>query len=200
MNTSPQNTSTATKPPFRCRFTLRTMFGVMAMAAVAVALFVRYPDCVGLFFATLVLLAGLCYLGGNKAGAVGHLAILAAFWLALQFVGPYTNLRNRVVWVVGTERLQQWAVETLDNPPPADEDGRIILDRDSLPEDIRSVAGYVPQYNVVFPSDDGKADRLSFGHGGGFYHWGIIVGRPGFVPVNPSRYDKIADGIWGYRE
>ena len=28
----------------------------------------------------------------------------------LQFIAPYTSLRNRVVWAVGTERLQQWAV------------------------------------------------------------------------------------------
>jgi len=176
------------------------MFGVMVMVAAAVALFVRYPDCVGVFFGLLVLLAGWCYLRGNKGGAIGHLAILAAFWLALQFAGPYTSLRNRVVWIVGTERLQQWAVETLDDPPPADEHGRIILDRDSLPEDIQNVAGYLPEYNVVFLSDDGKDDRISFGHGGGFYHYGIIVGRPGFVPVNPNRYDKIADGIWGCQE
>jgi hypothetical protein len=200
MNTSTEETATASKPAPRFRFTLRTMFIVITAVTVAVALFVRYPDCVGVFFALLVLLAGFCYLGGNRSGAVGHMAILAAFWLALQFFGPYTSLRNRVVWVVGTERLQQWAVETLDNPPPPDENGMILLDRDALPEDIRSVAGHLPQYNVVFLSDDGKNDRISFGHGGGFYHYGIIVGRPGFVPVNPSRYDKIADGIWGCQE
>jgi hypothetical protein len=200
MNTSPQQADTTTKRPFRFRFTLRTMFIVITTVTVAVALFVRYPDCVGVFFGLLVLLAGWCYSRGNRSGAVGHLVILGVFWIALQFFGPYTGLRNRVVWVVGTERLQQWAVETLDNPPPADEHGRIILDRDSLPEDIQNVAGYLPEYNVVFLSDDGKADRLQFGHGGGFYHWGIVVGRPGFTPVYPKRYDRIADGIWGYRE
>ena len=160
-------------------------------------MFLRYPDCVGLFFAVLVLLGGWCYLRGNRAGAVGHLAILTAFWLALQFFGPYTSLWNRVVWVVGTERLQQWAVKTLDNPPPADREGRIQLDRDALPEGIRSVAG---NYNVVMLSDDGKPDCISFRHGGGFYHWSIFMGRPGFVPRNPSQYDKVADGVWGYRQ
>ena len=101
--------NTTSKPPPRVRFPLRTMFIVITMVTVAVALFVRYPDCVGVFFGLLVLLAGWCYLRGNKGGAIGHLAILAAFWLALQFAGPYTSLRNRVVWIVGTERLQQWA-------------------------------------------------------------------------------------------
>jgi hypothetical protein len=133
----------------------------------------------------------------NRIGAVGYSAAFAASWLALQFVGPYTGLRNRVVWLVGTERLQQWAVEVLDNPPPADEYGRILLNRDTLPEDIRSIAGH---YNVIFLSEDGKDDRISLGHGGGFYHWGIVVGRPGFTPTDPSQYDKIADGMWGYFE
>lgn len=188
------NNSTATPPRFR--FTLRTMFIVVTMVAAAVALALRYPDCVGLFFSALVLLGGWCYLRGNKAGAVGHLAILAAFWLALQFMGPYTSLRNRVVWSVGTERLQQWAVGVLDNPPPADKDGRILLDRDGLPEDIRTVAGH---YNMVILTDDASQDRISFGHGGGFYHWSIIVGRPGYIPSHPKEYDRIADGIWGYR-
>jgi hypothetical protein len=48
--------------------------------------------------------------------------------------------------------------------------------------------------------DDGNEERISLGHGGGFYHWGIIVSRPGYVPYYTNHYDKIADGIWGYRE
>ena len=180
----------------RLRFTLRTMFAVVMMVAFAVWLFIRYAGFPGVFFAVVVLGVGWCILRGNKGRAIGYLAVFVAAWLTLQFFGPYTSLRNRVVWVVGTERLQQWAVKTLDNPPPADREGRIQLDRDALPEGIRSVAG---NYNVVMPSDDGKPDRISFRHGGGFYHWSIFMGRPGFVPRNPSQYDKIADGVWGYR-
>ncbi len=196
MNTSTEETATTSKPPPRFRFTLRTMFVVMAIASVAVMLFVRYVGCIGLIFAILVLEAGWCYLRRDKIRAVGYLAVFLAFWLTMQFVGPYTSLRNRVVWVVGTERLQQWAVDTLDHPPPADENGRIFLDRDALPEDIRSVAG---DYNWVTLATDKREACIIFGPGGRFYHWSILVGRPGFVPASPSQYDKIADGIWGYQ-
>ena len=189
--------SNPTATPPRFRFTLRTMFAVMTMVAFAVWLFIRYAGFPGVFFAVVVLFAGWCLLRGKRTGAVGYLAVFAAAWLALQFFGPYTSLRNRVVWVVGTERLQQWAVEVLDNPPPADKDGRINLDRDSLPEDIRRFAG---DFNVVMLSDDGKPDRISFWHGGGFYHWGLNVGRPAYTPPRPDQHDRIADGIWGYRE
>ena len=182
-----------TEPPRRFRFTLRTMFVVVTMVAVALALALRHPDGVGLFLAVLVVLGGWSYLRGNKAGAFVYVTILAVSWLALQFFGPYTSLRNRVVWVVGTERLQQWAVETLNKLPPPNRDRKILLDRDTLPEDIQKIAGH---YNVVI--QDGWFDRISFGHGGDLYHWSIEVGRPGYTPRHPNEYDKIADGVWGY--
>ena len=193
----------ADHPP-RFRFTLRTLFVVMTMVAAVIGLFIRHFDGIGFFFSVLVVLAGWCFIQGNRFGAVVYVTILAAFWLALQFFGPYTSLRNRVVWVVGTERLQQWAVETLDNPPPRNMHGMILLDRDTLPEDIRKIAGH---HNVVL--QDGWDSRISFGHGGevisfghggDFYHWSIVVGRPGYTPSFPNEYDKIADGVWGYHD
>lgn len=148
------------------------------------------------FFALLVVAAGWSYLRGNTEGAVVCLVVLGVLWLALQLFGPYTSLRNRVIFVVGTERLQQWAIETLDHPPPADPFGRILLEANDLPEDIRTLAG---TYTGVTLSEDGRNDFIQFEHGDKENHWGIVVGRPG---CNPSRYnghEKIAEGIWGYR-
>ena len=167
------------------------------MVAAAVWLFIRYAGLPGMAFGVFVLCSGVFYLRGRRVESLGFLVMFVVAWLALQFFGPYTSLRNRVVWIVGTERLQQWAVEVLDNPSPVDENGMILLDRDSLPEEIRPVAG---DYNEVYLSDDGAEDRISLRHGGGFYHWGIIVGRPGYTPFYPNQYDRIADGIWGYRQ
>ncbi len=183
----------ADHPP-RFRFTLRTLFVVMTTVAAVIGLFIRHFDGIGFFFSVLVVLAGWCFIQGNRFGAVVYVTILAVSWLALQSFGPYTSLRNRVVWVVGTERLQQWAVETLDNPPLGVR-GVILLDRDTLPEDIRKIAGH---HNVVLQV--GWDSRISFGHGGDFYHWSIVVGRPGYTPSSPNEYDKIADGVWGYHD
>jgi hypothetical protein len=137
---------TSTTSPRRFRFTLWTMFIALTMAASAVWLFMEYAGFVGLFFAITVLSAAWRVLRGNKAEAAGYLAIFAIAWVALQFFGPYTTLRNRVVWVIGTERLQEWAVEVLDDPPPVDADGMALLDPDSVPEDIRTVVGVGSQY------------------------------------------------------
>ncbi len=197
MSDSTQKEYTTPEPPHRFRFTLRTMFIVMAMAVVSLWLFIGYRGMLGLFFAVTVLCAGWCVLRGNKHGTAGWLAVFAVAWLVLQFFGPYTSLRNRVVWVVGTKRLQQWAVEVLDNPPPANEYGVILVDLDSLPEDIRSVAG---DHNFVFETDDGKGHYISLAHGHRPYQWSIAIGRPGFIPPNPGLYKRLADGVWGYRD
>ena len=184
------------RPQTGFHFTLRSMSIAVTMASAAVWLFLRYFGWPGLFFAIMVLSAAWCILRMNRAGAARYLAVFAVAWVALQFFGPYTTLRNRVVWVIGTERLQEWAVEVLDDPPPVDADGIGILDPDSVPEDIRSVVG---SRITVYVSDDGTEDRISLRHGGGFYYWGLYVGRPDYKPHYPNQYDKIADGIWGYQ-
>ncbi len=189
-------TTTPIPSPSRFRFTLRTVFVLMAVVGGVLAVFIPYAGCLGLFFALLVVAAGWSYLRGNTKGAVGCLVVLGVLWLALQLFGPYTSLRNRVIFVVGTERLQQWATETLDHPPPVDLFGRVVLEASDLPDDIRTLAG---TNNVIVVSESHSDDYILFGHGGGDYHWGIVVSRPG---LNPSRYnghEKIADGIWGYR-
>jgi hypothetical protein len=171
------------------------VFVVTTIVAVALGLLAYYPGFAGLFFAVMVLCAGGCYLRGNRFRAVVCLGLLAASWLGMQFFGPYTSLRNRVVWVVGTDRLQEWAVETLDNLPQTNE---TVLFRDTLPEDIRSIA----EHDVTaFQSVHGSFDYLLFSHGGKFHQWGILVGRPGYTPPSSRRfhYDKIGDGIWGFR-
>lgn len=185
--------------PTRIQFTLRTLFVVVAMVAGAVGLFLRYYGWPGLILGILLLLGGWSYLRGDRRAAVSRLTKLLVFWLALQFLGPYTSLRNRVVWIVGTERLQQWAVQVLDNPPPPDEYGRRYLEPSDLPDDIRILAGPIRWQNRVLMFDDDRDQHcIQFGHGGGFYRWGILVGRPGYAPSPRHRYFKIADGIWGF--
>jgi hypothetical protein len=112
-------------------------------------------------------------------------------WFGLQFFGPYTSLKNRVRWKIGVERLQTWTVSTLDSHQPIEQWEEI-----EIPDDIREVlpTGYlasdssgVPKY-VMFP-----VSRAS-----GSY--GLMVGRPGFVPVSGKHItEKLGDGVWAYR-
>lgn len=200
IGTMSQTTAEGSKTgPRRFRFTLRMMFVVTTAVALSIGLVIRYSSCAGIFMSSMVLCFAYCYLRQRKKGMIAYGAALAAFWVALQLIGPYNSLRNRVVWVIGTERLQQWAVATLDNPPPADEYGDIRLDRTKLPEDIRSIAGRYPK---IVAAENATEEYVSFSHGGGFYGWGIKVGRPGFVPSSSTsfRYEKLADGVWGFYE
>lgn len=188
-------TPTLTPSPSRFRFTLRTVFVVMAVVGGVLAVFIPYAGCLGLFFALLVVAAGWSYLRGNTEGAVVCLVVLGVLWLGLQLFGPYTSLRNRVIFVVGTERLQQWAIETLDHPPPADSIGRIELEVNDLPEDIRTLAG---TDNGVLSSEDGSPDCILFNSGSLIYRWGLVMARPGYNPPRDWHCEKIADGIWGF--
>lgn len=176
--------------------TPRSLFVALLLAAAAVWLILRYRNngIIGFFFAAAILSAAWCVLRANRVGAIGWLAVFAVAWVSLQLFGPYTSVRNRVVWVVGTERLQQWAVAVLDDPPPADANGIASLDPNSLPDDIRSVAG---RRIEIYIAEDESESWISLRHGGGFLYWRILIGRPAFTPYAPHQYDKIADGIWG---
>ena len=59
-----------TEPPRHFRFTLRTLFVVMTMVAAVIGLFIRHFDGIGFFFSVLVVLAGWCFIQGNRFGAV----------------------------------------------------------------------------------------------------------------------------------
>jgi hypothetical protein len=175
------------------------MFIGTAVVGLCIGLLIHYGTCTGIVFSSVVVGFAYCYFRRDKTGMILYVVVYVAFWIALQFIGPYTSLRNRVVWVIGIERLQQWAIEMLDDPPPADEHGRIRLDGDKLPKDIQTVAGPTP---TVVLARNGTEAYISFFHGSGFYGWGLEVGCPGFMPPPRSsfKYEKLADGVWGFYE
>ena len=132
---------------------------------------------------------------------VTGLAVVAVLWLLLQVLGPYSRLRNRAKWLVGTERLQTWAIEAMRNPPPPAADGPDgAIDVDSLPDDIRKLVphGFV----VIVEAHNDIEGHILFAIGSGFYHYGLRVGGPTFEPWPDSQYnfEKLADGVWGQYE
>jgi hypothetical protein len=127
---------------------------------------------------------------------------LALLWTALQILGPYTSLKNRVRWQVGTDRLQSWAIESLENPPPLIEStsDMSIIDPAHLPVDIRQLSTVG---NFLIIPANGDIDRhIVVACGGGFCHWGLHIGRPGFKPWPDSQYkfEELSDGVWGFHE
>ena len=192
----PNATKQSPHPPRFC-FTLRALFIATSLASAAAWLYIRYRHGpVGFPFPAMVLGAGWCVLRDNRLEAAAWLAAFAVVWTALQFFGPYTTLRKCAV-LVGTDWLQQWAREVLDDPPlPVGETGLGELDPESLPQDIRSLAGTRID---IFIAGDETESWISLRHGGGFYYWGLRVGRPGYTPSDPNQCDKIADGIWGFQ-
>ena len=130
---------------------------------------------------------------------LGVLVLVA--WLLVQLFGPYSQLKNRAKWLVGVDRLQSWAVSALENrPPPAVVGPQGAIDVNFVPADIRELADGC--FIVVLEAHDDVEEHVHFACGGGFYHYGLCVGRPGFKPA-PSRsfqLEELADGVWGLYE
>ena len=97
------------------------------------------------------------------------------------------------MWVVGTERLRQWAEEVFADPPPVWQASTRLLDHDTLPEDIRGVAGNWDNFVVL--SKDGKKGTIFFLYERCFYRWSIQIDSHGFTDSGPKCFDEIAEGI-----
>ena len=134
-------------------------------------------------------------------GACVVLITFVAGWWFWRNAGPYGSLRAEVR-SIGVDRLQSWAVSVLDNPPTefgAGPEG--TLRPDEIPADIRPLAQGFVVYRPGQP-DIGSEEHILFACGGGFYHYGLRVGRPGYQPL-PDRqfhFEKLGDGVWGMRE
>jgi hypothetical protein len=126
--------------------------------------------------------------------------VVLAVWRRLQVFGPYSRPKSCVKWQIGTERLQAWAVETLRDPLPAAAGPSGAINRKHLSEDTRSLAsrGFV----VFVEARNGVQEHVLFACGGGFYHYGLRVGAPGFRPAPDGQFgmEKIADGVLGMYE
>lgn len=129
---------------------------------------------------------------------------LGGGWILLQSVGPYQTLRRRLVHQVGVARLQEWAVSVLDDPPSiyASTGPERCLRRDDIPNDIMSLASSC--WIIYNPADHEVAvqEHILFACGGGFHHYGLLVGRPGYEPAQDNQfcYEKLQDGVWGLYE
>lgn len=126
--------------------------------------------------------------------------ILLLGWLALQLFGPYSSVRNRLVYQVGVDRLQQWAVSVLDDPPEEFqvEPPPAVLRQEYIPEDIRRLGCQMIVYEPG-QSDSDREEHILIICGSGFYHYGFRVGRPGYEPISDGEFafEKLADGVWG---
>lgn len=132
------------------------------------------------------------------------IVILGGGWILLQYFGPYSSLKREAIQQVGIERLQNWAISILDHPPekfnPVGPQGRLLPQ--DVPVDIQSLGenGYII-YEPAHPMSGGQ-EHILFACGGGFYHYGIRVGRPSFVLSEDSQYQtqKLGEGVWGFYE
>jgi hypothetical protein len=192
---------TPTHSPSQWRFELRTIFILIAVTGWAIALFVHYGQVIGLILATVVVLGAMYYLAGDRAAAIVCIVILVPLWLSLHWLGPdssmrqYRKLRSHIVRTVGTDRLQQWAVELLDSLPRDDSTREFHLNRAAIPTDIRSIAGNT--CNLAVLTVDKDLDHVEFCYEYGEYCWSVVIKRPSCPQSDSLCFDKISEGVEG---
>ena len=105
---------------------------------------------------------------------------------------PYSKLKNEISRDVGWDGLQRWAIDILNTKSPGE------IDIVGAPGIIRQQMCHI-EYRGKSEYDD---EYILVACGSGHYHWGLCIGRPGFVLKDPplALSEKIADGIWGIRE
>jgi hypothetical protein len=99
---------------------------------------------------------------------------------------------------IGLVSLQQWAMEILQKPNGLRPSRSDLLPRGVLPDSLRPLAVAVWLERGASPDDD----YVHIAIGGGFHHYGVLVGAPGFRPADTPHYwtRRWRDGIYGYQE
>lgn len=70
---------------------------------------------------------------------------------------------------------------------------------DTLPPEIKALR---PAGATVYVASEPQESYFSLVFGGGFGHWGIVVGGGAFTPVSSQQisYDKWTNNIWFFQE
>lgn len=106
-------------------------------------------------------------------------------------------LRFRVEQIIDLASLQEWAMGLA---PEKHENGSNIIKWNEVvaPEGLKKLGGY-----IVLEEEPGQGARVvRIGLGGGFHHYGIVIGPPGYEPPQERswRYYRWSDGVWGFQE
>ncbi len=158
-----------------------------------------------LCFGGIAVLAGLALKANRQRPRVWkHIAVLFAnvALLFLLSVGPgnyfgLIDLRTRLAVMLtgGQGRLQAWAVEILDRPrDDMESDGyrRWEVPNELWSEQVRRLR---PPRVYIEPLFEGGLQGIRLPYGSAFFHWQIVVGRPGSRP-EPTRNDPDSDNAW----
>lgn len=118
------------------------------------------------------------------------------------FLLNYTVTDTVMRWNVnrngGMDQLQAWAVEILQKPEIKKSARHTDIDSNMKSDQVHQLKGDV----FVRPEFSETLSHVDITYGGGFHHWGIVIGPRTFTPQKDEHYHYIywQDGIYGYHE
>jgi len=120
---------------------------------------------------------------------------LMNFWLT------DIGMRLKIASTGGAEQLQAWAVDILEKPQNevVDGDSMSRIKEEALSKQVRRL---YPAYVFVASTSEENGPHIRIIWGGGFHHWGILVGPPTFHTVSNEGQCvyRWRDGVYGYHE
>jgi len=124
-------------------------------------------------------------------------ALLPGF--LINFILMDLGMRLRVASTGGTEKIQLWAIEILEKSGGNTFGRTPSISEEAMSEQIRRIRA---NYIWVVPGDGDEKRHVSIIWGGGFHHWGILVGPPAFhTESNETQcVYRWRDGVYGYHE
>ncbi|MBP7053293.1 MAG: hypothetical protein KBE65_19975 [Phycisphaerae bacterium] len=161
-----------------------------------------------LMFGGVAVVCGL-FLRDNRRGSrpwkhVGVLLAIAGLLCSSHYF-LLLDLRARlfVALTGGRDELQAWAVALLDSPrDPNDFDDRVPEERWS--PQVRRLRPKAVDIQSVF---ENGTDGVRLAYGSGFFHWWIVIGRPGSRPDprhnDPNGFDywlRWGDGVYDWQQ
>lgn len=118
----------------------------------------------------------------------------------MNFLLTDIGMRLKTASTGGAEQLQVWAVDILEKPRDEivgnDSLGRIK--KDFLSKQVQRFSSR----NIYIASGAEDEQHIRIIWGGGFHHWGILVGSPTFQTTSDDRQCvyRWRDGVYGYHE
>jgi len=105
---------------------------------------------------------------------------------------------------VDPQKLQDWAVPIIQghNPKYQIPKEDIPIAMVDLPDFLKKLSPSGPEMAVLCKSDTSDKNVIMIAWGGGFGHWGLLVGEPDFVASNDNSKSVVrwVDGIYFFKQ
>jgi hypothetical protein len=134
------------------------------------------------------------------------LLLVGAFYVfspgfMMSYLPTDLGMRLKVSVTGGVDELQKWAVDILESPQEevVETESTTSIKKELYSEQVKRLCR---QYVFISTGWGDEIRHIKISWGGGFHHWGILIGPSSFKTGNNERQHvyRWCDGVYGYHE